>query len=287
MTWTLTAAVLDARRFTPGQMAALADAIELNDKVDAQTPLPGAIRLDHGADVLIDCFRLSRQYWQEGVRRAAMIALARKLAQDRDLSPEDRLAFKHVRARFKHLRFAFALYSARHAYPTVLDWMTTAMGHLQDAFTAGRGKAVAREAALLRLFLSAVPQTLLRREIDRLTPASGAGFRRYVEAQMAQIRATLARTTVTSAQFHATRKIVSRQVSFYDDMRTIDPSSVEAYAMSRALAAINGLMGAMHDDLVTHKVSGTRDYHRDRFPLPDEIRSRLSALVDLYPGSRG
>ena len=275
------ARALHARRFTDEECDALFAAVLVDDVVDDHTELPDVIELDFSERQISDCFGICRQLWKSGVRRETLLKLAAKLWHDRDLGAEDRLAFKHARARFKHLRFAFALYDASHRYPLMLDWMTTAMGHLQDSFKNGRRAAVAREAALSRLFLAAGPQRFLAGEIDRFTPSSSAEFRRYILLQATGLRTVLARDVVTGAQFHATRKIISRQVSFYDSLRTIEPSH-GAFLMSRSLAAINGLMGDMHDALIEQKIAGTRDYHREPFPLPDEIRRRLSELVARY-----
>lgn len=275
-------APVDEPRFTAAQCDALFAAVLIDDEIDAHTELPERITLDYSDRQLVACFAISRQLWATGVRRDELLSLTRALWRDGDLGAEDRLRFKHARARFKHLRFAHGLYDARHRYPLMLDWITTAMGHLQDAFKNGRRNAMAREAVLARLFLSAPSQWLLAHEIRRFSPASGADFRAYLLKQVATLRRVLARDEMTGAQFHATRKIISRQVSFYDTLRTIEPSA-EAYRMSRALAAINGLMGAMHDDLVRQRIAGTRDYHRAPFALPPEIRQRLTMLVDRYP----
>lgn len=276
-------AARDEPRFSVAQREALFAAVLVDDEVDARTALPDTIALDYTEAQLRACFAISRQLWEAGVRRGELLSLARALRRDGDLGAADRKRFKHERACFKHLRFAFALYDARHRYPTVLDWMTTAMGHLQDAFKNGRRAAAKREAALFRLFLAELPQRLLAREIDGFRPGSAASFRKETLRQVATLRRVLSADTVTGAQFHATRKIVSREVSFYDSLRTIEPSP-QAYRMSRSLAAINGLMGAMHDELVVERIAGTRDYHREPFALPDEIRRRLETLVARYPG---
>lgn len=278
------AKALDARRFSDAQCAALFDAILVDDVVDADTDLPDRITLDHSPADLLDCYRICRQLWRAGVDRDAMIASNALLLRDRDLGTDDRLRFKYARARFKHLRFACALYGERHAYPVLFDWMTTLLGHLQDAFRTGRAGKVWREALLCRLFLARGPWRLLQREADRLTPTTSEGFRDYVAQQIATLEDILSRDLLTGAQFHATRKIASRLVSFYDTWRTIAPSD-EAFRMSRSLAAINGLMGAMHDVLIERRVAGTQDYHRDPFPLPAEIRGRIAALVARYRAS--
>ena len=278
----LDASALDARRFSRAQLEALFGAILINDEVDAETPLADAVTLDFDPGLLIDCYRLSRQLWEEGVNRVAMITLTSRLRRNRDLGPKDRLAFKYARAKIKQVRFACALFDARHRYPTILDWMTTALGHLQDAFKTGNKPAVWREALLCRLFLAAGPYALLRREIDRLRPATSADFRTYLLGQIGGLRALLARDTLTGAQFHAARKVISRHIAFYLALGTIQPSE-RNHRMTRLLAAINGLMGRMHDELIERREAGTQDYHGDHFDLPDDIRARLTALVSLYP----
>ena len=275
---------LDGPGFTAAQCEALFAAVLINDRVDAETRLPDAITLDHGAARLLDCFRLCRQLWKTGVDRRELIGLTRRLARDHDLGAADRLRFKYARAEFKQLRFAYALYDATHRYPWLLDYVTRTMGRLQDAYKHGQVKTVVRTARLLRFLLSPLPWFILRLRIGRLQPVSGAGFRAYVARQVGLLQAVLAHDQVTGAQFHATRKIVSRQVSFYDTLRTLEPSP-EAYLMSRSLSAINGLMGAMHDELVERRKAGTQDYHRQSFSLPAEIRQRLAALAERYASS--
>jgi hypothetical protein len=282
LTREITAAALDSRRFPTTQLDAFFDAILINDEVDAETPLPDTVTLDFDPELLIDCYRLSRQLWKDGVDRTAMITLTSRLRRNRDLGPQDRLAFKYARAKIKQVRFACALFGARHSYPTILDWMTTALGHLQDAFKTGQKAAVWREALLCRLFLAGGPYALLRREIDRLRPATGAGFRTYLLGQIDSLRTILARGRVTGAQFHATRKIISRQIAFYTALSTIQPSERNR-RMTRVLAAINGLMGRVHDELIERREAGTLDYHEHQFDLPDDIRARLTAFVGLYP----
>jgi hypothetical protein len=279
---TLDARALDAKRFSDAQCEALFEAVLIDDVLDPVTDLPDRITLDHDEEQLLDCFRICRQLWKTGVDHAELVELNRLLGRDHDLSPADRLRFKYTRAKFKHLRFAYALYGAKHRYPVILDWMTTAMGHLQDAFKNGEARAVKREVALAHAFLSRLPQALLTREIDNFAPTDTASFRRYVERQVVTLRGVLAKEQVTGHEFHATRKIISRQVSFYDSLRTIAPTE-QSFRMSRALAAINGLMGDMHDTLIERRIAGTQDYHKEGFALPVEISGRLKALVERYP----
>lgn len=278
----MNAAALDAHRFTQAQCDALFAAVLINDEVDPHTELPEIIDLDFPESRLIDCFCLCRQLLKAGVDNAELVELTDRIGRDGDLNAEDRLRYKNARAKFKHMRFAYALYDARHRYPVILDWMTTAMGHMQDAMKNGDRRSLARQVKLARIFQSALPQRLVMREIDHFRPTTAAGYRGYVERQIAKLRAVLAKEAVTGEEFHATRKIISRQVSFYDDMRTIHPSP-DIHKTARSLAAINGLMGEMHDRLVERRVAGVQDYHRERFALPDDIAGRLNALAGRYP----
>jgi hypothetical protein len=71
------------------------------------------------------------------------------------------------------------------------------------------------------------------------------------------------------------------QVSFYDTLRTLGPNE-HAFKMSRFLAAINGLMGSRHDEMVAEALSGRRNYETPA-PLANEIRSRIETLIARYP----
>ena len=272
---------LYSRRFPEDRVEALFQAVLIDDDVDDFTQLPARITLDHDEALLADGFRICHQLLVDGVDIAALRSLLSKLERDRDLDAADRLGFKHMRAKLKHFRFACALYGSEHRYPTLIDWFTTALGHLQDAFKTGQAGRVLHKAWVANLFLSRAAWPLLERERDRLRLTSSADFRDYLRKQVIHLAALLERPTVTGAEFHAGRKVASRQVAFYDNVRTIRFSD-EAYQMSRSLAAINGLMGNMHDQLIERRVAGVQDYHREQFALPAEIRNRIAALVDTY-----
>lgn len=268
-------------RFSRDQLDRLFDAILVNDVVDASVMLPQAIRVDYHDTHLRDGFAISRDLWAAGYDRAALIDLVGKLGRGGAIEAHEQLWFKHVRAKFKHLRFAFVLYGREHRCPATFKAVTTAMGHLQDAFRGRRRGAVTRYAAVLRLLLARPPMLLVEREIGRVELADGADFRAFTLAQIAELRMMLAPPTITAHRFHVARKIVSRQVSFHDDMRTIHPSP-EHRMLSRYLGAINGLMGQFHDELVLRKTGGTLDYARETFAMPGDIRGRLTALVARY-----
>ena len=268
--------------YSPSQLARLFDAILVNDVVDAQVDLPPSVTLDHPAGHLADGFAISAQLWREGFDRTALLEFIDRLGKGKPPAADEQLWFKHVRAKFKHLRFAFVLYGADHICPRIFKSMTTSMGLLQDGFRNDRPGAIRRQSAVLRLILTRPMQVSLRREIDRVALDSALGFRSFTLAQIGELRRTLAKPALNGHGFHAARKIVSRQVSFHDDMRTIHPTD-EHVAMSRYLSAINGMMGQYHDELVSRDGRGEIDYGQDTFALPESIRIRLETLVSRYP----
>ncbi|KQS04802.1 hypothetical protein ASG11_11515 [Sphingomonas sp. Leaf357] len=269
------------RHFSAADCEALFDAILVNDVVDAMVELPPSIRVDYLAEHLADGFAISRQVWREGFDRDALIAFIAKLRRGEPITADDQIWFKHVRAKFKHLRFAFVLYGADHLCPRMFKSVTTSMGLLQDAFRNGQRGATVRQSAILRTMLSRLPLKLLDREVHHLKHSDAAGFREFTLDQIADLRATLAKRELTGHRFHAARKIVSRQVSFHDDMRIIHPAH-EHVVLSRYMSAINGLMGAFHDQLVLRAGHGELDYAHGTFAMPEDIRARLEALVARY-----
>lgn len=277
----LDAGALDARRFDRARLDLLYAAIEVNDLIDPAAAPPPAVRLDYRQANLVEGYRLSRQLWREGHDRAALIGTATTLARGGPFGRDEQRAFKQVRAKFKHLRFAFVLYRADHRCPAAFKAITTTMGQLQDAVRGGRQQAVRRQALLLRGLLANLPQQLLAREVDRVSLTDPHGFRAFTLAQIAALRRMLGSPTINGHRFHAARKIVSRQVSFHDDMRTLAPDA-DLATMARYLATINGLMGQHHDLLVARAAAGD-GYGGDEFAMPEPIRERLAKLVALYP----
>jgi hypothetical protein len=275
---------LDAVRFTPSQLDTLFAAILIDDDVDVETPMPSHITLDYNQSDLADGYRLGRQLWQDGADIPTLRRLLLLLDRQRDLNAADRETFKHIRAKLKHFRFTQALFGARHDYSLLIDLLTTALGHIQDAFKTGQRARVRTKAWTARAFLVPPLWTLMRRDSDQLVLTTSCGLRRYLATEVGKLVRFVEAETVTGAEFHSTRKVVSRQVSFHNTMMVIRPDD-EHYLMSRVLAAINGLMGERHDDLVERKVSGSQDYHRDRFAILPEIRLRLQTLIEGFERS--
>jgi hypothetical protein len=277
-------AALEEGAYGAQTLDALVSAIDVNDLIDLQAALPRAVTLDYPPERFIEGFRLSRQLWQLGFDRAGLIALAARLRRGETIDEAQRHWFKQVRARFKHLRFAFFLYSQRHRSPKMLSLVTLVMGELQDAVKVKGPAEVRQQASRLSFLLKAPTWRLLTREADRFVPSDAAGFRRFTLSEVASLQPLLSSPTIGAHAFHAGRKVISRQVSFHDDMRTLYPAE-EHQTMARWLATLNGLMGQFHDDLVARNASGKFSYVRDTFALPDDIRGRLGELATLYLGT--
>lgn len=261
---------------------ALFQAVEMNDVVDPVVSLPDAILVPCSAQDMQRCFDLCLQFWRERADRTRMRELLDRLLVAGDLPLDARVRYKHIRAAYKQLRFALVLYGRRHKAPFLFRSTVAVMGLLQDAFRNRRRLAVQGYALALRLLLSWPVAMGVNREIAAVRLDDADGFHAFREAEFRRLKDGLAGGRLTGHRFHMMRKIVSRQVSFHDAMRTLAPSE-QLYRMSRFLSAINGLMGSMHDDLVERSAMGHGHYHRDDFPLPRDIADRLEALVARSP----
>ncbi|MFT4053825.1 MAG: hypothetical protein QM681_04920 [Novosphingobium sp.] len=271
--------------YAPAVINALFEAVEMDDVVDPVVSLPDPIPVECTEEAMRACLDLCTQFWREGALRADMRALADTLLLTGDLPSDARRRYKLIRARYKHLRFALVLYGEDHRVPVLFGATVAVMGHLQDAYRNGRRSAVFGYALLLRLLLTGPVWVRVLHEVKRVRLDGADGFLRYRREEVGRLRQWLDDARLTAHRFHAMRKIVSRQVSFYDTMRTLQPDD-RLYRMSRFLSAINGLMGSMHDDLVESAVAGTHDYRRDEVVMPDDIRCRLERLALAYPERR-
>ncbi|WP_159982549.1 MULTISPECIES: hypothetical protein [unclassified Novosphingobium] len=268
--------------YSPAVLDAMFEAVEMDDVVDPVVSLPDPIPVACTQEEMRRCLSLCVQFWRAGAIRADLRELTATLLLTGDLPQDARLRYKHIRARYKHLRFALVLYGARHKAPLLFRSTVVVMGHLQDAFRNRRRAAVLGYALLLRALLTWPVWTTIQREVDAVRLDDAAGFLAFRRSEFARLKSWVQGKALTGHRFHAMRKVVSRQVSFYDTMRTLEPDD-QAYRMSRFLSAINGLMGSLHDDLVEQASAGHRNYHKDDFPLPDDIRCRLEALTARYP----
>ncbi|PIR09999.1 MAG: hypothetical protein COV51_01070, partial [Gallionellaceae bacterium CG11_big_fil_rev_8_21_14_0_20_60_62] len=173
-----------AGTFSAEQCDALFAAVLAHDDIDLGAQLPETISLDYTPDQLARCFAICKQLWQEGVDRAALVEMIATIARQHAQTAEEQLAFKYLRAKLKHLRFAFVVCDERHRYPRLFHWMTAIMGNLQDAFKNKQYAHVERIAVPVRFFLSRFVYALIGKEIDGFRPSTTESFRRYVHGQL-------------------------------------------------------------------------------------------------------
>ena len=269
------------KSFPPETLRSLFEAVEVDDIVDPIVSLPDPIDLHCTRETMRDCFALCWQFWRDGVVRDDLLELVTLLLREGDLSREQRIAYKHIRARYKHLRFALRLYGKGHEAPWLFNATVAVMGHLQDAFRNGHRRAVLGYGLLLRSLLAQPLWKATSRKVGAVRLDTASGFLAYRKAQIGRLKRMLEQQMLTGPEFHAMRKLVSQQVSFYDTLRSLEHSDL-AYRMSRFLSAINGLMGARHDEMVEQAISDKGSY-RTAMALDADIRWRLEMLVARYP----
>jgi len=275
---------LDDPLFSAEQCDALFAAVLAHDDIYPDAKLPEAIHLDYSQEQLTQCYRICRQLWKDGVDRKDLIEIIKKIYRHHALSTEDQLSFRYLRAKIKHLRFAYAAFDERHRYPCMFHWMTAIMGNLQDAFKNNQYTNVKSIAILVLFFLSRLPYFLINREIDQFQPSTNKSFHQYVLDEISFIRLNLAKKAITSKEFHEVRKVISRLVALYDNLKILYSSPYHV-SISQYLSTINGLMGTMHDELIIKKFKKTQNYYADAFEMPVEIRERLFALTERYKTS--
>lgn len=274
--------VLEEPSFSTAQCDALFAAVLVHDDIYPDAALPDEIHLDYTQDQLKQCYQICRQLWKQGVDRLTLSKLIAKLMWSRPFTQEDKVTYHNIRAKIKHLRFAYVACDERHRYPKKFHAMTAVMGSLQDAFKNHQRFTMIGFASLVRLFLNPIFYQLIENEMDDFHPSDTNSFREYVLGEIDFIRQHLAKTTLTSKEFHEVRKVISRQVALYDNLKTLYPSDYHT-SISQYISTINGLMGGMHDKLITEKFNKTQDYYKDTFELPADIRQRLTGLTQSYP----
>jgi hypothetical protein len=256
---------------------ALFEMILLNDEIDLATTLPDTINLDYPQAAIGHGFEGALAVWHEGYTREDLSDLTRQLRVQGHISAEDQLFFKHIRARFKHLRFAFSMFDARHRYPEFIDLITSIMGNLQDAFKNEVAAMVRREAITLQILSSSFLYRIAPWQAGRFKPCTTSSFKSYIGGQAQNIRRALAMADITAHEFHETRKIISRHRAAFSTLSIMVPNENNRQ-IAQFLSTINGLMGNYHDVLMARKLEGTLDYAKDREALQPEMHERLDVL---------
>lgn len=132
------------------------------------------------------------------------------------------------------------------------------------------------------MYLSSPIWGLVRYRLRHSRLASVDNFVACRRAQMQALKTIIAKPLLTGREFHDVRKIISQQVSYYDTLRSIDPENREARQVSRFLAAINGLMGDKHDEMVADDMENRLAYETP-VALDEDIRQRLELLLARFP----
>lgn len=267
--------------FTKEQCETLFAAVLVHDDIYPDAILPDIIHLDYTQEQLERCYQICLQIWKDGVSRDTLRALIFKIYQQDSLSPIEQQAYKHMRAKFKHLRFAYITCSQQHRYPKVFHWLTKSMGKFQDAFKNKQHSSMKVSVNILRIMLSKLVYSLITKEINNFQASTPEGFRQYVSNEIGFIQTHLNKKEVTSKAFHEIRKVISRQVALYDNLKVLYPSQYHN-DISHYISTINGMMGSMHDDLIVKKFEKSQDYYADTFEIPMEIKERLIAYTKKY-----
>lgn len=241
-------------------------AVEEDDVVDAQVSLPPTIALSCTTEIIHDNYALCLQFWLKGD----------------ELTADERKQFKYMRARYKHLRFAQRLYLKKHQAGFLFGKTTVFLGRFQDGFRNGKKNIVSYYGNLLRVYLSSPVWSLVNYSLRHSQLESVSGFIAYRQKQMHTLKEIIAKPRLTGREFHDVRKIISQQVSYYDTLRSLDPENKEALQISRFLAAINGLMGDKHDDMVVDDMENRQSYDAP-VALDSDIRQRLELLISRFP----
>ena len=267
--------------FSAIQCDALFAAVLVHDELYPEAKLPDAIHLDYSQEQLAQCYRICRQLWKDSVDRKSLCQMIENICTQGSLNADAQYAYYCMRAKIKHMRFAYITFDERHRYPRVFQWMTGIMGNLQDALKNQQRFNTLCWGGLVRLLLSKPFYAMATREINHVQQSTVESFRQYVHSEINFIRGYLAKSAVTGKEFHEIRKVISRQVAMYDNLKTLYPSPYHR-SISECLSTINGLMGSMHDMLITKKLNKTQDYYADTFPIPEDIKQRLIDLTNKY-----
>lgn len=270
------------KTFSPETIQMLFSAIDEDDLVDENISLPQWIEVQCTQESLHKNYALCLQYWKEGVDRNELLNLVLELLRDQELSDNGRMQFKYIRSRYKHLRFAQRLYSKKHLSRFWFSKTTVLLGQLQDAFRNNNRRAVKFYGRILCFYLSTPVWFWVHFSLRHMPLDSASNFIVYRQRQMRKLQMLIAKPELTGREFHAVRKIVSQQVSYYDTLRAINPGNQDFHQISRFLAAINGLMGDRHDEMIANDLSGRKSYG-DSGKLDIQLRQRLELLLARYP----
>lgn len=270
------------KKFPPETIERLFAAVEEDDKIGKSSVLPERIRLQYSAENVYHCYSLCLQFWLEGVNRVALLQLVKKVMQGEILNDEERMQYKYIRARYKHLRFAQRLYTKKHEAGLFFRQTTVLLGHFQDAFRNQNKKNINLYGRLLKVYFSTPVWVRVHSSLRHAVLDDEQGFERYRQQQIKRLKNMIINPELTGKEFHTVRKIISQQVSYYDTLRSLNPDNLDARQLSGFLSNINGLMGDRHDEMVADKLSGRRSYSESSL-MANNIRQPIELFLTRYP----
>jgi hypothetical protein len=267
--------------FSAAQCDALFKALLLHDEINLDVSLPTAHPECYSQKQLSEYFYLSLQLWREGLSREQLQEMIDKIYHQGNLNADDKHSFYCMRAKIKHLRYAFLMFDKNHRYPRMFHWMAAVMGYMQDLLKSSQQSSVKRVALVVKLFLSKPIYSLLVKRFDKFIPSSSENFQKYLDDSIYFIKSKLIKDKLTSHEFHEVRRVISRFVTFYNCIYILYPDNYQ-YVVLLYLRTINGLMGSVHDELIVASFNKTQNYHKDTFEMPTVIKQRLISYVDFY-----
>lgn len=267
--------------FSAAQCEALFKALLLHDEINLEVSLPKPRPESYTQVQLNEYFQLSHQLWRDGLSRLMLLEMIEKIYHQGKLDADDKHKFYCMRAKIKHLRYAFLMFDRNHRFPMMFHWMAAVMGYMQDLLKSSQHSSVKRVALLVKLFLTKPIYALVIKKFDKFIPSSSENFHQYLDDSIDFINSKLIKDKLTSHEFHEVRRVISRFVSFYNCVYILYPHNYQ-HAVLLYLRTINGLMGSLHDDLIVASFNKTQNYHKDTFKIPTEIKQRLIAYVDFY-----
>lgn len=267
-------------RFPQQTLDLLFDAILIDDVIDQHIELPTYLPTKFSSEQLDKCLNLCQQLWLDGVANTELRHLIKKIIVNKNLNSEERLLYKYIRAKYKHMGFAFILYTTSHKRPFLFEATSTLMGEAQDAFRNQVKDKIICNGIFLNT-ITAWPFSHFTQKYVQDAHLDTQSFMQHFRKDGKRIPEFLTLNSVTPSQFHGLRKIISRHVSFFDTLRTLYPDEIY-YKMSRFLSAINGLMGNLHDDFVEKSLLKQLDYHQDKIEIPENIINLLKQAAFLY-----
>jgi hypothetical protein len=267
--------------FSAAQCEALFKALLLHDEINLEVSLPKPRPESYTQVQLNEYFQLSHQLWRDGLSRLMLLEMIEKIYHQGKLDADDKHKYYCMRAKIKHLRYAFLMFDRNHRFPMIFHWMAAVMGYMQDLLKSSQHSSVKRVALLVKLFLTKPIYALVIKKFDKFIPSSSENFHQYLDNSIDFINSKLIKDRLTSHEFHEVRRVISRIVTFYNCIYILYPDNYQ-YVVLLYLRTINGLMGSVHDDLIVASFNKTQNYHKDTFEMPTVIKQRLMAYVEFY-----